>query len=812
MKRLVNYIIKYPLLVLGAFVLLTAALGWQARHFQIDASADTLLTQDNEHYIRTEVMNQRFSPQEFLLIAYKPHNGDLFSQTTFQNLESLSAKLRKIDRVESVRSLLNVPLLSLMEGEMTAGDPAEWTHEKKAFSTDQLQKALRGNPIYEDLLVNESQTATAIQVLFRHHNELQEIRKRIIDIQKNALQRALSSEEEDKIEQLQQQAEPFEKELSKIRNQEIDEIRTIIAEYEADAELYLGGAHVLGYQLIEIIQNDLFLFGAIIAGMICLVLFLLFGGFRWVLVTVLCCAVSVLLTVGLFGMLGLKTTVISSNFIALQLILTLAIVVHLIVQYREYSCSEPDWDQKKLIQQSLLKKIAPCFFAGITTSVGFASLLFTGIQPVISFGWMMIIAMVFSILTSLILFPALLALFRREPGKNQRLVAFWTIKVFNHISQKKAAATLVTCAIAFFISVAGLLRLDVENSFINYFSDSTEVHRELSFIDQELGGSTPFDIIITIPEEERPQGDLIVRAESIQQAQRVQEMLQKLEGMGKILSIVNFTQLAQQINDGRPLTEYELTAAYRIIDEDLRDDLVGSFFSEEHWQLRISARVQDATEGLNRAQLIEDVHQGMEDIGIAPENYTLTNLFVLYQDILQQLFRSQILALGLVYLALTLTFLAIFRSLRLALIGITPNILSTVGVLGLMGWLSIPLDLMTITIASIAMGIAVDDTIHYVHRYREERAKQEPRQALEKTNFSVGYAMLFTSVIIILGFSQLGFSNFMPSVQFGLLASFAMAMAFVWNMSLLPVLLDKFSPGTQSDRKHAVTTPEQQSP
>lgn len=790
--------------MLGAFLLITIALGWQARHFEIDASADTLLTQDNEHFIRTEVMNERFSPQEFLLIAYKPRSGDLFSEQTFTNLASLSDKIRDIERVESVRSLLNVPLLSLMEGEMTAGDPAEWTHEQKSFSADQLQQAFSDNPIYEDLLVNQAQTATAIQVLFEHHQELQEIRSRIINIQKNALERSLSSEEEEEIEQLQEQAEPFERELNDVRIEEIDRIRAIISEYEADAELYLGGPHVLGYQLIEIIQNDLFLFGGIIAGMICLVLFLLFGGFRWVLVTVLCCAVSVLLTVGLFGMLGLKTTVISSNFIALQLILTLAIVVHLIVQYREYSSSEAEWDQKKLIQQSLMKKIVPCFYAGITTSVGFASLLFTGIQPVISFGWMMIIAMVFSILTSLILFPALLALFRREPGKKQRRIAYWTVKAFNHISQKRSTATLLACAVVFFISVAGLLRLDVENSFIDYFSEDTEVHRELSFIDQELGGSTPFDVIITIPEDQRPQEDLVVRAENIQQAQRVQEMLQELEGMGKVLSIVNFTQLAQKINDGQPLTEYELTAAYRIIDEELRDDLVGSFFSEEHWQLRISARIQDATEGLDRAQLMEDVHEGLKRLGIAPENYTLTNLFVLYQDILQQLFRSQILALGLVYLALTLTFLAIFRSLRIALIGITPNILSTVGVLGLMGWLNIPLDLMTITIASIAMGIAVDDTIHYVHRYREEVAQNSSKKALEITNFSVGYAMLFTSVIIILGFSQLGFSNFMPSVQFGLLASFAMAMAFIWNMSLLPVLLDKFSPGAQSDR----TTPE----
>lgn len=358
---------------------------------------------------------------------------------------------------------------------------------------------------------------------------------------------------------------------------------------------------------------------------------------------------------------------------------------------------------------------------------------------------------------------------------------------------------------ALLLSIAGLFLLNVENSFINYFSDSTDVHKELTFIDQELGGSTPFDVVITIPESESAEGDLLLSAESVQLLQRVQGMLEEQEGMGKILSIVNFTELAREINNDQPLTEYELTAIYRVIDENLRKDLVGSFFSPEHSQLRISARVQDATEDLNRADLMQSVRDGIEDLGIAPENYALTNLFVLYQDILQRLFRSQILALGIVYIALTLTFFAIFRSVRVALAGIAPNILSTVAVLGVMGWLRVPLDLMTITIASIAMGIAVDDTIHYVHRYREELEDDTSQGAVQRSNQSVGYAMLYTSVIIMLGFSQLAFSDFIPSVQFGLLASLAMAVAVIWNLTLLPVLLRKFVPGRHGTKDSAAT-------
>jgi uncharacterized protein len=788
-KRIAQALTAHPLIVLGAFILAALVLGWQAQHFRIDASADTLLTRDNIHYIRTEVMSERFSPQEFVLVAYKPREVELFSQQTYTNLASLTEKLNGLERVESVRSLLNVPLISLMEGDWTEGDPEEWTHEQKNFSNEQLREALTGHPIYEDLLVNQAQTATAIQVLFRPNEELADIRSQITAIQANALERELTRDERDEIEALQERAQPLQDKLNEQRVREIDAIRDIIAYYESDANLYLGGAHVLGYQLIEIIQNDLVLFGALIAAMICVVLYVLFGGFRWVLIPVICCSFSVLFTVGLFGMLGLRTTVISSNFIALQLILTLAIVVHLIVQYREFSAAQPDWSQRALIEAAFVKKAAPCFYAGMTTSVGFASLLFTGLQPVISFGWMMIIAMSFSLLVSLVLFPALLALFPREGTKGHRRPAYWVLSGTNALTQRWRGLVLLGSSAALVLGIAGMLRLDVENSFIEYFSEDTDVHRELTFIDQELGGSTPLDITLDLPKTD--QQELIITAEAVQMTQRVQEMLQELEGMGKLLSVVNFTQLARDIR-GMPLTEYELTAAYRIIDEELREELVGSYFSEDHSQLRISARIQDATEGLNRAELMAEIRAGMKELGLSSDDYQLTNLFVLYQDMMQRLFRSQVMSLGLVYAALALTFLVIFGSFRTAGIALAPNLLSTVGVLGTMGWLNIPLDLMTITIASIAMGIGVDNTIHYIHRYRQELVHNSSADALRHTTFSVGFAILFTTLIIILGFSQLGFSDFVPSAQFGLLSSLAMFLAVLWNLTLLPVLLGMF--------------------
>jgi predicted RND superfamily exporter protein len=785
-------IIAYPKTILVIFLLGTSLLGWQARNFQIDASADTLLMQNDPDYVRTKVVNRRFSPQEFLLIAYRPRNRPLFSKQTLKDLSTLSEKLRQLDRVAAVHSILNVPLFALGQaGAAAMKTPSELTMERRHYPIDQLKQAFAGHPIYEDLLINKEQTAAALQVLFKSDQELNRIEGQITDLEKKSLQGSLSRVEEQALAQLRSQAEPIEKRLDRTRNTEIRTIRHLLTNYRDRAELYLGGLHVLSYQLIHIIKNDLVVFGGAIAAMIGVMLFLLFRKLRWVVIPILCCGCSVLTTMGLFSLFGLKTTVISSNFIALQLILTLAIVIHLIVQYREYHDQHPDWQQAELVRQTLLRKVGPCFYAGLTTAVGFASLLFSNIQPVIAFGGMMIIAVLISTLVSLILFPALLVLFAREekwPARSlfRPLLEFFVRLTLNHrvLIGTVSAVILIGC-------LSGMFRLTVENSFINYFRDRTRVYQELSFIDRQFGGSTPLDIVYTLPHPKRDQ-DLVMTATTVQTLQRLQAALQQHPAVGKILSAVNFTEVAKKLNHDRPLTEYELTAVYWTLEDALREELLGAFFSPEHGQVRFSLRIKDTTRGLNRAELLASIRDDLANLGIAPERYTLTNLFVLYQDILQRLFRSQILTMGLVYGVLTLAFLAIFRSVKLALIGIAPNILSTLAVLGVMGWAGIPLDLMTITIAAIAMGIAVDDTIHFLHRYREELRAGPADKAIERSLHSVGYAMIYTSLIIILGFSLLAFSDFVPSILFGLLTSFAITMALLFALSLLPALLGRF--------------------
>lgn len=793
LKPIVAGVVSHARWVLTGFLICTAALGWQARKFQVDASAETLLMRNNEHYIQSRVVNERFSPQEFLLIAYEPHRAPVLSKETFVDLATLSEEIRKLPRVESVRSLINVPLFTDADDAMDAGtNTAEQTIEHGNFTIDKLKEIFSDHPIYKDLLINEAQTATAIQVLFKHNPEIDELDHQILELEKKALGGKPDRAQRADLKKLKKTAEPLEQELTKIRTQEIETIRKLIAGYEDHASLYLGGVHVLAYQLITIIKSDLLLFGSAILVMICMVLFFLFRKVRWVVLPFLCCGVCVICTMGLFGMLGLKTTVISSSFIAMQLIMTLALVVHLVVQYREYSAEHPQWDQVELVGETLLRKSGPCIYCGVTTCIGFASLITSRIQPVISFGWMMIIAMFITVLATLLVFPAILSMLPRDRVAETHNVAHRFVNFCKDIALQHGTAVLVVTGIIMAGGIAGIFFLDAENSFINYFRHRTRVHQELAFIDKQFGGSTPLDLVYTMSPEERTDKNLVLTAQTVQLMQRIEDALKKHEATGKVLSLVNFAQLARQINENKPLTEYELTALYWTMEKALRADLLGSFFAPDFGQVRFGIRIQDTTEGLDRAQYLEDLRSDLTKLGIPKERFQLTNLFVLYQDILQQLFRSQIQTMGTVTITLTLAFLIIFRSVKVALITLIPNLLPSIVVLGVMGWAGLPLDIMTITIASIAIGIAVDDTIYYVHRYLEELEHHDEKKAVERTHFSSGFAALYTSAIIIIGFSSLAFSDFVPSVFFGLLTGLTMIVALPADLLLLPVLLSKF--------------------
>ncbi|MBA6357906.1 MULTISPECIES: RND family transporter [unclassified Colwellia] len=773
------------------FCILTATLAWQAKNFEIDASADTLLVDNNKHYILTQLASQRYGSEEFILIAFKPSNSQLFSTTNLDILSELGRKIEKIARVKQVNSIVNVPIFS--SAKTVSADVEELTWENKKFDEQTFSLSLKKHPLYEGLLINKGQTALSLQVVFKTNKKVEQINDDIIDIKRHLLTRELTDKEQNALEALKQQQQKLNKQLEQTRIDEIEKIRALLLPYKKDGAFYLGGNNLLSYELIQIIQNDLVLFGALIILVVIVLLWFLFRQVSWVVLPIVCCATSVVMTIGLLAALDFKVTVISANVFALQIILSLAMIIHLIVHYQELVLKHIDWDHQTLVLATIKQKIKPCFYAGLTTSIGFGSLIFSGVQPVISFGWMMVVAMLVSFIVSLAFFPALLLVIFNKQGfvkqhhQIERGMTGAATFVINQPKKIIIISTLITL-----VGALGCLKLTAENSFLNYFSESTNVRKELTFIDQEFGGSTPFDLLLNIPDKQIKSG-LVISASAVQTVTDIQNMLAKEQAIGAITSIADFTKIAQVVY-GKPLTEYELTALYKSLDVELQQKLFGAYFSEKNNQIRISMRVQDSTKDLNRADLLAHIHKELSAMGIKEQQYTLTGLFILYQDVLSRLLDSQVLTILIVYGAMAITLMIIFSSFKVAWIALVPNFITTVVIMGVLGIFSIPLDLMTITIAAVAMGISMDDTIHYIHRYIEEMELGQANSDdwIKRTNLSIGYALIYTTTVIVIGFGTLIFSNFVPSILFGLLTSVAMIVALVTDITTLPVLLKKY--------------------
>lgn len=781
----------WPYLICVIFIFLISTLAWQAKYFEIDASADTLLVDNNKHYILSQLADQRYGSEEFILIAFKPNNTALFSASNLNTLVDIADKIEQLPRVKQVNSIANMPIFSAADN--VSADVANLTWEKQKFDEQTLSLSLKKHPLYEGLLINQAQTALSLQVVFNSQADIEAVNNDIIAIKQHLLNRDLTKRELNSLAQLKKQQQKLNKQLEQTRINEIEKIRTILAPYKKVGSFYLGGNNLLSYELIQIIQSDLVLFGSLIFIVIIMLLWFLFRQLSWVLLPIVCCATSVVMTVGLLAALNFKVTVISANVFALQIILSLAMIIHLIVHYQELVLKHSHWSHQQLVLATIKEKIKPCFYAGLTTTIGFGSLIFSGVQPVISFGWMMVVAMLVSFIVSLVFFPALLlAIFNKQAFVKQHKKIENGMSATASFVKARPKSIIFTSLLLTLVGILGCFNLSAENSFLNYFSESTDVRKELSFIDQEFGGSTPFDLLLDIPDEQIKSG-LVISASTVQTITAIQNMLAKQQAIGAITSIADFTKIAQVVN-AKPLTEYELTALYKSLDTELQQALFGAYFAEKKQQIRISMRVQDSTQDLNRADLLAKIHQELANIGIPKQQYTLTGLFILYQDVLSRLVDSQLLTILIVYAAMAVTLMIIFSSIKVAWIALVPNIITTSVIMGILGIFAIPLDLMTITIAAVAMGISMDDTIHYIHRYLAE-LKREPNNEkawVKRTNLSVGYALIYTTTVIVIGFGSLIFSNFVPSMLFGLLTSIAMVVALLTDITTLPVLLKKY--------------------
>ena len=778
-----NNVLKKPKAI---FILLIVALlgfGYFSKNFRLDASSDTLLIEGDPDLKYLREVNERYGAKEFLVLTYTPKEA-MTSESSMNNLLSLKYKIQSLDWVHSVITLLDIPLLRSSDQTLTERLKNFSTLKSDGIDKERGFNEILNSPVFRNFVISEDGKTTGIIVNLKKDEKLKQLKnKREIENYKNF--------------------------LKKKNHENILEIREIIKSYSEVGKIHLGGIPMIADDMMTFIKSDIIVFGIGVLLFIIATLWFVFRKIVWIIVPISSCFFSVLIMTGLLGLLGWKVTVISSNFIALMLILTMAMNIHMSTRFLQLKKNNPDLKNSEIILMTTSKMFWPIIYTVLTTICAFLSLIFSEIKPIIDFGWMMSLGLITSFIITFTLLPTILNFLSSEKTTIKEQSNSKITEFFGKVSIENKTTIFSVTGLVVILSILGISRLEVENSFINYFNKKTEIYKGMKLIDEKLGGTTPLEIILKFPakqknetdddedfdgwedEEEQDDRKYWFTKDKIDKINKVHNYLEELPFIGKVLSFSSIIQVATQLNNNEPLGSLEMGVLYTKIPENIKKEIVDPYISIEANEARISLRIKDSEKNLRRNELINKIKYDLENkLGFKSEEFKLAGVLILFNNLLQSLFKSQILTLGFVMIGIFLMFLILFKNITLSIIGVIPNFIAAFFILGIIGLVGIPLDMMTITIAAITIGIAVDNSIHYIYRFKEEfLLKKNYVTTLKHCHSTVGLAILNTSITIIFGFSILIFSNFIPTIYFGIFTGIAMLLAMVSVLTLLPKLI-----------------------
>lgn len=816
-----NIFLKYPKIILSIMAIFIVIMAVFSFRLEIDASAETLLLEDDTDLEYTRDVLKRFEAPNFLVITYSIED-DLLSEENIKNIKTLSSMIKSLEIVESINSIVNVPLLQSPPKPIK-----ELLKDIPTLESPNIDKALvkqefLNSAIYKKNLVSSDFKTTALMVNLKRDDKYFDMiddRDKYIKLKKL---RVLSKEELSEYKDISLKLKAYRDVKREKNHLSIVKIREILKTFKSEhkkVSLHLGGVEMVADDMVEFVKYDLEIFSFLIVGLLVAILYILLKEIQWVVIALFICTVSLIITSGFLGLFGWEITVVSSNFISLQLIMNMSLVVHLIVRYKELFKEHPTKSQKELALDTVVSMAKPSFFVVITTIAGFSSLVFSNILPVINFGWMMSMGIVISLLTTFILFPIVLLFFPKKKSTNFVKEGKPFTSKIAHVADNYKKTILILTVMVLLFSISGATKLRVENSFIDYFKQDTQIYQGMAQIDKKLGGTTPLDIILTFKENSNEVADVEINQNSkdkeldsfadefeekegdkeqywftqnkMQKIKKVHDYLDSIESVGKVLSLATTGEILKVLNNGKEADGLTLALLYKELPLEYKKIIISPYVDIKNNQARISMRIIDSMPGLERDKLIKKIDVDLKKmLNQNYEEHRTANLLVMYNNMLQSLFDSQIKTIGVVVVILFVMFLSLFRNLKVAIIAMIANIVPVGMIFGFMGWMNIPLDMMTITIAAISIGIAVDDTIHYIYRYSLlYRESNDSVASMYKAHESIGTAMFYTSTIIMVGFCILVLSNFLPTIYFGLLTMITMFMAIVADLLLLPVLI-----------------------
>lgn len=831
-------ILRHPVASITGVIIVAIAMAFGLPNFKLDASADSLTLENDTSLAYYRESLQRYGSSDFLVVTYTPYEGNLFDDENLQTLAEIRDELKGINGVNTVTSMLDVPLLYSPKVSVSKLKEAPRTLLQEDTDRSMAKKEFLKSPIYRDLILSKDGQTTALLAVMTLDNKYLDLVNHRDSLRIKRDTEGLSLEETAELEQISKEFLDYRTIKAAEEHARVAEVREKMFKFKDRAEVFLGGPSMITADMVDFIKSDLNVFGTGIVLFIIITLTIIFRQFRWVLLPLATCVLSVEIILGYLSWIDWRLTIISSNFVSLLLIISLALTIHLIVRYRELHRESPDKDQLDLVRSTVNYMARPCLYTVLTTIVAFVSLVVSDIRPIIDFGWMMTIGIVLALVLAFIIIPAGMMIFGKgvndDKGDNSAVYTLY----FSRFTEKHGRWVLGLAFLAAIVSSWGISQLKVENRFIDYFRSSTEIYQGLSVIDAKLGGTTPFDIILDAPaqlvdegtasfdepidgeETEDPYGDPFggddfdddfadddsenedaveasywLTSAGIEDLRRLHDYLESLPEVGKVSSLVTVADVASDLS-GHKLNDLELAFMQQMLSPENAKLLLDPYIDLKNNQARITMRINETQGDLNRNELLKQIYKfAIEEAGFDEKQVNFTGLLVLYNNMLQSLFTSQILTLGTVFLGIMAMFLVLFRSASISLIAILPNMLAACVVLGGMGITGVPLDMMTITIAAITVGIGVDHAIHYITRFKREFAVDGDYIAsMHRAHASIGRALFYTAITIIVGFSILSLSNFIPSVYFGLLTGLAMLAALLGSMTLLPKLILIFKP------------------
>jgi predicted RND superfamily exporter protein len=786
-----NGVLKNPKIVFVLLIFAILSFGYYSKDFRLDASSETLLIEGDPDLVYLKEVSERYGSKDFLILTYTPNEG-MVTDRSINNLLSLKYKIQSLNWVHSVITLLDIPLLNNSDAPLQERLEDFKTLKDEGVDRNRGFKEILNSPVFRNFVISENGNTSGIIVNIKENKKLENIEN-------------LSKEE----------IEEHKDKIKKKNHKNILEIRQVIKSYGDVGKIYLGGIPMIADDMMTFIKSDIVVFGLGVLLFIVATLWFVFRKLIWIIVPISSCLFSVVIMMGLLGILGWKVTVISSNFIALMLILTMAMNIHMSTRFLQLRKDYPDKNNFEIISLTTNKMFWPILYTVLTTVFAFLSLIFSGIKPIIDFGWMMTFGLITSFIITFTLLPTLLnfpstknMVLRKE--QDSKITTF-----LGYLSLNKKNTIFGVTGIIIILSLIGVSKLEVENSFINYFNKNTEIYKGMKLIDEELGGTTPLEVILKFPttekndvsteddefedwgdEEDENDEKYWFTKDKIDRIASVHNYLDSLPQVGKVISFSSIIDVATKLNNNKPLGTLEMGVLYSKIPQSIKTEIIDPYLSIKDNEARINLRIIDSQENLRRNDLINKINFDLKNkIGLDESEYKLAGVLILFNNLLQSLFKSQILTLGLVMIGIFIMFIILFRNIKLSLIGVVPNFIAAFFILGIIGLLGIPLDMMTITIAAITIGIAVDNSIHYIYRFKEEFSKiKDYSKTLKKCHSTVGVAILNTSITIVFGFSILVLSKFIPTIYFGLFTGLAMLLAMISVLTLLPSLILTFKP------------------